>query len=562
MTSVARSARRRDALGIATRAVLGVGVALRLVAYARRDILWLDEAATARNIVERTLHALLAVPLDYAQAAPKGFLLLEWVASRTLGTSDLALRLLPFASSIASLFLFAAIARRLLAPAGALAAVLFFSVGYWFLVYSADVHPYGLDLALSLGALFLALELERTAFPTSRVWGTAVYGAAAVWFSNATVITLFALGIALGLVAVRTLGFRGALRALWPIAAAWAASAAGAAWVAAHGMLPSDREYFQALYRGGMVPVLRSASALRWLWDAWRVQLSLWHGWSVDDARWTSLYVALAVVGFVSLLWRRTNGAILVGSIVAAFVAVSMAKQYPYDPRFLMPSLAMFVIGVGESIGVLATAGGARSTFAFRVLAMLLCAPPIYRVIDYPPPYQWTVVGSYLRQIRGRWQPGDVVYTTYDRALEVVHSAPRFGFAREDYILGPCSTGDRRASLRAADALRGRRRVWLIAGPGLFVPFSAEYGYLRAIGVQRDSLGVRLPGSIRVSSPEPFDIPTAYLLDLSDSTRLARSTAETYSLSPLLRAMGRGANRWSCHGVWSPLVRESSGATR
>ena len=104
--------------------------------------------------------------------------------------------------------------------------------------------------------------------------------------------------------------------------------------------------------------------------------------------------------------------------------------------------------------------------------------------------------------------------------------------------------------------------MWLIAGPGLFFPFSAEYGYLRAIGVQRDSLGVRLPGSIRVSSPEPFDIPTAYLFDLSDSTRLARSTAETYSLSALLRAMGRGASRWSCHGVWSPLVRESSGATR
>ena len=110
------------------------------------------------------------MPLDYGQAAPKGFLLLEWLVTRALGTSELAFRFVPFVASIVSLFAFAAVARRLLTPSGAIAALLFFSVGYWFLAYAADTHPYGLDLALSLTALLLSIDLHRLGFPARRMW--------------------------------------------------------------------------------------------------------------------------------------------------------------------------------------------------------------------------------------------------------------------------------------------------------------------------------------------------------------------------------------------------------
>lgn len=556
MTTSTKSDERFDALGIATWVVLAVGIALRCVSYFRRSILWLDEAATARNVVERSLSDLLTVPLDYGQAAPKGFLLLEWVVTRVFGTSELAFRLVPFLSGIASLFLFLAIARRLLTPAGALAALLFFSVGYWFLVYSADTHPYGLDLALSLAGLLIAIDVRRLDFPARRVWQAAVFGAVAVWFSNGVVLALFGLGIALGAIAWRTHGLRRAIMTLWPIAVLWGVSAAGAVWVGVHSMFPATREFFDWLWRPGMVPVLRSLAAARWLWDAWRVQLAPWHGWSIDDPAWTSLYVALALLGCASLLVRRTADAVLAGSIVAAYVVVSMGKQYPYDPRFLVASIAVFVLGIGESVGVLANAAWGRARVVSQGLGVLLCVPPIYRVVTYPPPYQWTVVGSYLAQIRERWQPGDIVYSTYGRALEVLQSAPRFELRREDYVLGPCDFSDPRMSLRTADALRGRRRAWVIVGTGNYFPFSPEYGYLRTIGVMRDSLPVRLPGSIRVGEPVPFDIGTAYLFDLSDTTRLARATAETFVISPALRPVLRGINRWNCYGVWS-LRRES-----
>jgi hypothetical protein len=550
------------ALGTITWAIIAVGVVLRCISYFRRSILWLDEAATARNIVERSLSDLLTVPLDYGQAAPKGFLLLEWLVTRLFGTSDLAFRFIPFASSIVSLLLFAAVARRLLTPLGALAALLFFSVGYWFLVYASDLHPYGLDLALSLAALLLVIDLRRLGYPPRRVWATAAFGAIAVWFSNGTLLTAFGLGVALGAIAWRERGWKNALVSLWPIGVLWGVSAAGSAWVSVHSMFPAANEFFRWAWQSGMVPVLRSPAAFRWLWEAWRTQLSLFHGWAVEHPVWTSLYVALALVGFVSLLVRRTAEAILAASVVAAYVVVSMAKQYPYDARYLLASLAVFVLGIGESIGVLAGAKWERARAIPQALAVLLCVPPVYRVAAYPPPYQWTVTGSYMAQIRDRWQPGDVVYATYGRSLEVLYSAPQFGLRAQDVILGPCDFSDPRAALRAADALRGRRRAWVIVGTGRYFPLSPEYAYLRTIGVRRDSLPVRLAGSIRTSDAVPFDIGTAYLFDLSDSTRLARATADTYVLSPVLRPILRSVSKWNCYGVWNPSYRESAARLR
>jgi len=545
------------ALGTITWAILALGVVLRCIGYVRRSVLWTDEAATARNILERSLSQLLTVPLDYGQAAPKGFLLLEWLITRVFGTSDLAFRFVPFVSGIVSLFLFAAIARRLLSPSGALAALLFYAVGYWFLVYSSETHPYGLDLALSLAALLLCIDLRRSGYPARRVWAAGAFGAVAVWFSNGALVALFGLGAALGAIAWRERGWRAALRELWPIPAMWSVSAAAAAWVAIHSIFATAREYFAHVWQSGMVPVPRSPGAVRWLWDAWRVQLSLYHGWSIENPVWTSLYVALALLGFVSLLVRRTAEALLAASVVAAIIILSMAKQYPYDSRFVLASIAVFVLGIGESIGRLADADWGRVRAVPRALAVLLCVPPIYRIVAFPPPYQWTVTGSYLTQIRDRWRPGDVVYATYGVAFEVLQNAPHFGLRAEDYILGPCDLSDPRRVLRAADALRGHPRAWVIVGTGRYFPESPEYGYLRTIGARRDSLPVRLSGSFRAFAPAPFDIPTAYLFDLSDTTRLARTTADSYVLSPLLRPARRRASDWSCYGVWRPLHRES-----
>ena len=108
-------------------ALIALGALLRLWQFFGRGSLWLDEAAIARNVAARSYARLLA-PLDYAQIAPKGFLLIEKVALSVFGPHDWALRLYSLLTALAALPLFYALARRVLDDRGALLALAFFAV--------------------------------------------------------------------------------------------------------------------------------------------------------------------------------------------------------------------------------------------------------------------------------------------------------------------------------------------------------------------------------------------------------------------------------------------------
>ena len=116
-------ARRRGiALALGT-----AGALLRLWQYFGRGTLWIDEAAIARNVLARSPAALLQ-PLDFAQIAPKGFLLIEKLAVDTFGASDRVLRLYAILTALAALPLFYPLARRVLSERGALLAFPLFPV--------------------------------------------------------------------------------------------------------------------------------------------------------------------------------------------------------------------------------------------------------------------------------------------------------------------------------------------------------------------------------------------------------------------------------------------------
>ena len=156
--------------------ILCCGIALRLTAWSQRSSLWLDEVALALNVNGRSLWELLAVPLDYGQAAPRGFLLLQWCITNTVGRSDLAFRLLPCIAGVASLFLFRRVALRVLSATGAAVALLYFAFGFWFIFFSADAKPYGLDLTLSLLMLELSFDFRESSYDAAKRFPLAAAG--------------------------------------------------------------------------------------------------------------------------------------------------------------------------------------------------------------------------------------------------------------------------------------------------------------------------------------------------------------------------------------------------
>ena len=92
-------------------AAIALGVGLRLKHYFARNAYWHDEASLVLNIFEKSAAQLLG-PLDLAQAAAPGFLLLERGVHVLLGRSELAMRLPPLLASMAGIALFALLAWR------------------------------------------------------------------------------------------------------------------------------------------------------------------------------------------------------------------------------------------------------------------------------------------------------------------------------------------------------------------------------------------------------------------------------------------------------------------
>jgi len=93
--------------------LIAIGIVLRFVQYQSNRSLWMDEAYLALNLVDRSLSQLF-LPLDDAQSAPIGFLIIEKAVITFLGASEYTLRLVPFIASIGSLILFYQVARRCL----------------------------------------------------------------------------------------------------------------------------------------------------------------------------------------------------------------------------------------------------------------------------------------------------------------------------------------------------------------------------------------------------------------------------------------------------------------
>src|SRR4026208_361868 len=91
--------RRNGPTLIAAIAIL-VGIALRVIEFARDRPLWLDEAMLSLNIASRSW-AQLARPRAYDQSAPVAYLWLERLAVNVGGVNELTLRVLPFVAGLA-----------------------------------------------------------------------------------------------------------------------------------------------------------------------------------------------------------------------------------------------------------------------------------------------------------------------------------------------------------------------------------------------------------------------------------------------------------------------------
>jgi hypothetical protein len=136
--------------------LVAAALALAGMLRTRHASLWLDEIALARPLRELGLWELLSKPLAHAQAAPKGFLLLEKAASTAFGRHDQVLRAVPWPALLAGVFAFTEVAGALLPPVSVGVALLMFATATPFVYFSVVVQPGAVDVPVTV--LLLALD--------------------------------------------------------------------------------------------------------------------------------------------------------------------------------------------------------------------------------------------------------------------------------------------------------------------------------------------------------------------------------------------------------------------
>lgn len=175
-------------------AILFYGIIARLVPYLHNRSLWLDEANLANAIIESSFNQLMGV-LPYAQAAPIGFLWLEKISFYIFGSSEFSLRLIPLLTSIASLFLFYAFAKKIFQNNFIGFALAFFAFCPSLVYYASEVKQYGFDVFTTLIMMNLSWPLLEAQPSKKSIFLVTIIGAILIWFSQPIIFILAGIGL-------------------------------------------------------------------------------------------------------------------------------------------------------------------------------------------------------------------------------------------------------------------------------------------------------------------------------------------------------------------------------
>jgi hypothetical protein len=456
---------RFDWLRVGLFALMAVGAAFRIRQFVFNRSLWLDEAVLSQNIVNRGPWELISQPLDYGQQAPFGFLLLLKALVATLGPTDIALRVWPFAAAIASLWFAYLLARRALSSAaGQLILVGLVSFSPLLIYYSNEVKQYGTDVAVAIGLMWIALGFEH--------WkhGPAVLvtaGLLAPWFSNSAQFVIAGLWLAL----IPHWRRRGRMGWWWLVGAAWFTSIAVTFGLTllVRGIPTGLIDYWQLGF--APFPPL-SAADLRWYADSFLGLVYM----PLRELRvppiparpeWTGalnlVMAGLGLLGTWAMFRRRRRLFVVAGSSVLLTLAASALELYPFRSRlvlFLAPVTFLALAFAGEWLSSLRPAWlGAVLGLAATLGTLSVAFVPAARMFDNPP-NRADMKGA-LEYISTHREPGDgiVINTT---------SYPAFQFYAADYGL---TEDDLSAMIDRDDDEELRLESVLAAGPGRYWMF-------------------------------------------------------------------------------------------
>jgi hypothetical protein len=393
-----------------------MGATLRLAQYLGRASLGLDEARLALNVGTRSWAGLLR-PLDYDQAAPPLFLWLEKAATLIGGMNELALRFPAIAAGILCIPLLYVVARRVASDRVGLIAAAVAAFSPLLIRYSVESKPYGLDLAVALGLLYLGLQWSDAPASERAGMQLAAAGTIAVWVSAPAVFVLAGITGALWFGPPTTRPSRSRLG--W-VGATWAAS-----FLVVYLLVyrsTAANPYMRQYWGEALLTVWRPGAP----WRAWQgtrdVVWQLFFGGGVEPPMPAAkdLTVSVGTVAILVLLavgsWHliRTDRQrwLFVTGPLAAAVGASTVDLYPIAGRLMLfaaPSL--FILAAASSMSPAPQSSPKSLPWVASFALLVLLLPPLKRdflLATHPTAFEH--VRPAVSEFHSLAMPGEPIY--------------------------------------------------------------------------------------------------------------------------------------------------------
>ncbi|MFN2383450.1 MAG: hypothetical protein ABR559_04205 [Gemmatimonadota bacterium] len=478
--------------------ILGVGALLRLATYLAATPLFVDEAALALNLLNRSYAGLLA-PLSFDQAGPVGFLFAERFMLSVLGSGELALRLVPVAAGIASLPLFLLLANRTGTRLSRPIACALFAVAPTLVYFAGIAKQYTLDVLVAIVLYLLVLDATGELRPARRLAVFSLAGAVAVWFSHPSIFVLA------GILAVQLLSLakqrsgKGA-GGLLLFHAAWLGSFLTLYLVNLSRAAQSD--YLRAYWHAHFAPFPPGGLAdLQWYGSRFLGLFKIPLGLSVLIGLGALVFLYGAIV-----LYRRAPRTVLL--LLAPLLmagGASALSRYPFEERFLLffaPALALFM---GEGIAALFDYRLARVPLLGGATAALLIGGPLALSLREIP-YEISDVSALGHHVQSHRRAGDVLYLHCESYATWTYYDQRLGFSREMTVVVGDSLRSTSDYLGEVERLRAHDRVWVL------------FGHVRSVGGYSDDLKLLLRLDVvgeRLDEKKAGSSGGVYLYDLA-----------------------------------------------
>ncbi|MGB3340565.1 MAG: glycosyltransferase family 39 protein [bacterium] len=436
--------------------IILVGIILRLAQYIFNRSLTEGEAALALNIIQRS-YAQLLKPLDYVQAAPVGFLLLQKFVSNLFGTNEYALRLFPLIAGIGALFLFYEIAKKTLSKQSLIIGLILFAVGDHLIYFTSEVKQYSSDVLVALLLIWLAIFVFNKKFDTRYVLLFGFIGGLCLWFSHPA---LFVLGA--GLVTMYLYVLR--KRSYSKIPTLVFATIFGLGSFIINYIVTlndlSQSETLMTFWQNSFMPLPPTSLAdFKWFGYVFLRTFKFPVGLSPYE-------LFLAVLAFFwgcFLMYKyKTRYLLLIILPICLALLASGLGRYPFEGRLLLFLTPFMILIIAQGISDIQLKLKSRSNFLGLALVFILLVQPVllagYRLIRPRAPEE---LRSTLDYVEANWQKEDMIYVYYASLNAFLYYQNRYDFQNQ-YVCGIESRSRWTKYYLDLSRLKGNKRVWFV----------------------------------------------------------------------------------------------------